>query len=369
MERLTVRFTKGLPKSITRTGGSDESAFMIPKTKRLKTLEYMQRHSQYIVKRRKSSWDVVGTLPAAASTRHRRDVFEGRGGGGGGSYGNFLRNAKKALEYIPDHTLGRLSRGELQKHPRIKSLYERHFKNNPDLISYDSVLNVIASDLLNYDASTGAVRESIADVRLKKKMPTSTLSLSITKDSDFDRILLQSLSDELARRNIPMVFVKSSYFTALAQLQQLFQDNPATFAGALESARPRVKAVIWRDYMTLVNETNRIYLSKYPFERIAMRDIGLSPLMPGFSSFKPKLQTIVQLSLATPGSAGHKFKGLEEMWQTYAATLEAQLMNPDHFMHGLHKVLTNDTDFVISVLKNSSRSLAKVSNILKGNSL
>eukprot|EP00117_Sycon_ciliatum_P021502 scpid85421/ scgid18828/ len=237
------------------------------------------------------------------------------------------------------------------------------------LIRCESVLNVLASDLLNYDANTGAVRESIADVRLKKKAPTSTLSLSITQDTDFDRILLHILSDELSRGNIPMVFLKSSYFTARAQLQQLYQDNPSTFAGELERVRQSVEATIRRDYVALVNETNRIYLSKYPFQKLALQDIGLTPQVRGFSGMQNKLQSITQLSLTVPGSSGYKFAGLEEMSQTYASTMEAQLMKPDHFMHGLQRTLTNDRDFVMTVLKNSNRSLPKVLDILRGNSL
>ena len=361
-----VRFSKGLPKSISRVD-RDARPFSIPKAKRAKALQFMQRQPQHIVKRRKTSWEVVGIAPHQRS----RDVeLKGSGSSSSSSkYGDFLRNAKKALEHIPEHALSRLSRGELQKHPSVKGLYERHFKHSPDLINYESVLNVIASDLLDYDARTGAVRGSMADVRMQKKAPVSTLSLSITRDSDFDRIMLQILSDELTRRSIPMVFLKSSYFTARVQLQQLFDDNPSTFAGELESVRQRVESTIWRDYVALTNETNRIYLAKYPFERVALRDLGLTAQLSGFSGFRTKLATILQLSLTVPGSAGNKFRGLEEMSQTYASTVEAQLMNPDHFMHGLHRVLTTDKDFVIGVLKNNNHSIRKVYAILRGNSL
>ena len=92
---------------------------------------------------------------------------------------------------IPDHELSRSSIVEFQKDPRIKGLYEHYFKNNPELINPRSIVNVVSSSLLGYDNNTGAVRDSIADVRKKNRIPTSPIpSLQVTKDNEFDRILL-----------------------------------------------------------------------------------------------------------------------------------------------------------------------------------
>ena len=89
---------------------------------------------------------------------------------------------------------------ELQKIPRVKALYDRYFKNHPELINPGSLVNLVSSSLLGYDNDTGAVRDSVADVRKKKQTPSSTIpSLHVTKENEFDRTLLlvlrQSLSD------------------------------------------------------------------------------------------------------------------------------------------------------------------------------
>ena len=57
MEHLVVRFTQGLPFSIRRLG--ENGSFTIPKTKRLRFLQFMKEHPQHILKKRKSSWEVL----------------------------------------------------------------------------------------------------------------------------------------------------------------------------------------------------------------------------------------------------------------------------------------------------------------------
>ena len=354
MEHLVVRFTQGLPSSIRRLG-KQAGSYSIPKSKRLKTLQFMTQCPQHLLKKRKSSWEVMG-IPPRMKQR------------GGNNYSTFLREIKKVLANVPGHELSKLPLVELQKHPRVKELYEQHFKNHPEYINHGSIANVVASSLLNYDTSTGAVRDSIADVRSKKQVPQSTIPLEIAKENEFDRLLLLVLGQFLAERRIPTLFLKSNYFTLRPQLQQAFQENPSRFRGQIEQAREHVETQIWRDYVTLVNETNRIYMSRYPFEEVALHRLTLTRTTPGFSGFRSKLQTINTLSATIPGSTA-KFAGLEELTQTYARSLEAKVVNVDHFMRGVQSVMTNDRDFVVSVLKNNTRSHAKVITVLKGNSL
>ena len=272
------------------------------------------------------------------------------------------------LAKIPGHELSKLPLVELQKHPQIKGLYERTFKSNTEFINPQSIVNAVASTLLNYDASTGAVRDSIADVRKKNLVPPSTIPLDVTKDNEFDRLLLLSLDQFLTQNHIPPVFLKSNYFTSRPHLQQVYQENPRGFRSRMEEVRDQLEIQVQSDYVTLVNETNRIYMSRYPFEEVALHRIGLTRTTPGFSNFSSKLQAINTLSLASPGSSV-KFTGLEDLTQTYARSLEAKVVNVDHFMRGVQKILTNDREFVLSVLKNNNRSHAKVIAILKGNSL
>ena len=181
----------------------------------------------------------------------------------------------------------------MQKVPRIKNLYERYFKNHPELINPASIVNLVSSSLLGYDDDTGAVRDSIADVRKKKQTPSSTIpSLQVTKENEFDRILLLVLNRFLTDKGIPEGFLKSNYFTLRPQLVQLYQEDP-TFRTRLEEALDRVEEEVARDYKMLVNETNRTYLSKYPFEEVA-RALGIQPSVRGFSASKNKLDTIKQ---------------------------------------------------------------------------
>ena len=226
----------------------------------------------------------------------------------------------------------------------------------------------MASGLLNYDNTTGAVRESIADVRKKQQLAPSSVPLEITKQNEFDRLLLLALDQFLAQKQVPELFLKSNYFTWRAHLQQVYQENTLGFRGKLEQARRELEGQIWSDYKTLVNETNRIYLSRYPFVEVALRGLQLTKAMKDFSAFEGKLHTLHNLSLAVPGSAA-KFGGVEELTQTYARAQEAKAINVDHFMIGLQQVMSSDRHFVVSVLKNGSRTHAKVTAILKGNSL
>lgn len=353
MEHLVVRFAGGLPRSIQRLG--KKGSFSIPKVKRLQTLQLMNQNPQHVIKKGKTLWEVIGSYPNA---RQR----------GGNAYNSFLRSVSKVLAQVPGHDLGKLPVTQLQKHPQIKDLYDRHFKGKPEVTNYRSILNAVTSDLLNYDNTTGAVRESIADVRQKNTIPPSTVPLEITRENDFDRMMLIILHPFLAQTGIPELFLKSNYFTLRPQLLQLFHENSQGFRGEVERVRRQVEEQVQRDYRSLVNQTNRIYISRYPFERIALQVLGLHESTPQFSAFRNKLENIKRISLTIPGSTP-KFLGLRELSETFARSPEARLMNLNHFMQGVQTSMTNDETFVSQVLKNRSRIHSKVMDMLKGNSL
>ena len=247
---------------------------------------------------------------------------------------------------IPDHELSRSSIVELQKDPRIKGLYERYFKNNSELINPRSIVNVVSSSLLGYDNNTGAVRDSIADVRKKNRVPTSTIpSLQVTKDNEFDRILLLVFHRFLADKGIPEEFLKSSYFTLRPQLLQVYQEDPGFgFRARLEEIIDDVEKQIVCDYKMLVNETSRTYLSRHPFEDMVRTIV---PSDRRYSASKTKLEQIKQRSLTIPG-ATQKFSGLQQLSETYTKTSESKFINVQHFMRGLQEKMINDTDFVNS---------------------
>ena len=334
MEHLIVRFQNHLPYRVERLGDRSMS-FPIPKRKRLKTLQFMNKHPQHIIRKRKSSWEVIGTIPLKQR-------------GGQNNYRSFYQWLEESfwLEYLTWHELSRSSIVEFQKDPRIKGLYERYFKNNSELINPRSIVNVVSSSLLGYDNNTGAVRDSIADVRKKNRVPTSTIpSLQVTKDNEFDRILLLVFHRFLADKGIPEEFLKSNYFTLRPQLLQVYQEDPGFgFRARLEEIIDDVEKQIVRDYKMLVNETNRTYLSRYPFEDMVRTIV---PSDRRYSASKTKLEQIKQRSLTIPGAA-QKFSGLQQLSETYTKTSESKFINVQHFMCGLQEKMINDTDFVNS---------------------
>ena len=87
-----VRFAAdGLPSSILRCEGGGKECFVIPNAKRHQTLQFMIRHPQHIVKRRKAAWEVIGIPPKSVKPQKRQQ----RGGRGGNSYDLFLAEVKK----------------------------------------------------------------------------------------------------------------------------------------------------------------------------------------------------------------------------------------------------------------------------------
>ena len=183
----------------------------------------------------------------------------------------------------------------IAKASSVKALHERHFKNHPELINPRSIVNLVSSSLLGYENDTGAVRDSIADVRKKKQTRSSTIpSLQVTKKNKFDRILLLVLNRFLNDKGIREEFLKSNYFTLRPQLVQLYQEDPI-FWTRLKEALDRVEEEVARDHKMLVSKTDRTYLSKYPFEEVA-RTLGIQPSVRGFSASKNKLDTQAGLS-------------------------------------------------------------------------
>ena len=355
-----VRFSQGVPCSIGLKGKT--GSFPIPKKKRLQTLQFITKQPQHVLRRRKSSWEVLGTPP--------RGLMQ-RGGDNSTSknYNKYIREVQRALSHTPEHELSTLSLQALKDHPKVADIYERYFKANPELLSYRSVVNAVASNIFNYDATTGAVRDSIADIRQKTRLPSATVSLQVKKDNDFDRLLLLAVDRILSERLIPELFLKSNYFTLRPHLLQAFQEDPARFAGRLENVRGDVEDHIWRDYRTLVNEFNRIYLSRYPFEQVVRERIAPLVSDRDAARVRLKVQAITRVSRTVPGSA-KKFLGLEDLMQAFASSPEAKLVNVDvHFMPGIQSTMTTDKDFAHSVTKHGSRSHSKVIAILKGNSL
>ena len=315
----------------------------------------MKKHPQHIVKTGKSSWKVIG-IPPQLKQR-----------GGQNNYRTFLSGLTKVLARVPEHELSKLPLVELQKVPRVNALCDRYFKNHPKLINPGFLVNLVSSSLLGYDNDTGAMRDSVADVRKKKQTPSSTIpSLQVTKENEFDKTLLLVLSRFLTDKGMPEEFLKSRYFTRRPQLVQLYQEEP-TFWARLEEALDRVEEEVARDYKMLVNETNRAYLSRYPFEEVA-RALGIQSSVRGFSALKNKLDTIKQHSLTIPG-ATQKFTGLQQLRETYTRTPESKYISVQHFMRGLQDKMTNNQEFVQSVLRNGSRSYQKVSLILERRSI
>ena len=354
MEHLIVRFSNQLPYRLERLGDRSMS-FAIPKTKRLKTLQFMNKHPKHVVRKGKSSWEVIGIPPNLIQR------------GGQNNYRTFLSILKKVLAQVPEHELGKTPILELQRNPFIKRLYERYLKNNPELINPQSIVDLVSSSLLGYDNDTGAVRDSIADVRKKKQIPTSTIpSLQVTKENEFDRILLLVFNRILTDKGIPEQFLKSAYFTLRPQLLQLFQEDPGLFRARLEQALDAVEKQIVGDYKMLVNTTNQTFLSRYPFETMATA-AQLSSLK-NFTAMKGKLDTLKQRALTIPGATG-KFAGLDELSEVYTQTVESKLINVQHFMRGLQDKMTSDLAFIEAILKNGSRSHGKAITILEGKSM
>ena len=356
MEHIRVLFRGSLPFRLEKAGDRS-SYFSIPKSHRLKTVQFMNSHPQHILRKGKKSWEVIGTLPLKMK------------GGRQNNYRSFLSGMKKVLSNIPDHELSNLPLIQLQKIPQIKRLYDRYFKHNPELINERTLTDLVASSILGYDNNTGAVRESIADVRKRSRLPktsTTAPSLQTTKEHEFDRMLLLIFHRFLSEKGIPELFLKSSYFTLRPQLLQLSNEHPSIdFRVRVEQGVGNIETEIWRDYKALVNETNRMFLARYPFDSMA---VSVLPSTADFSSAGEKLRHIKQNALTVPG-ANQKFTDLQDLTDIYTQTNEAKLISAYHFAHGLQDKMTNDSNFVQSILKNRSRTFQKLLNILQGKSL
>ena len=184
----------------------------------------------------------------------------------------------------------------------MKALYDELFKGRPELLNEDSVLSAVKSRLLNSAEDTAQVRESVSDVRMKHMLPaipTTATSLQIKKEGEFDRLLLLVFSAFLTGQRIPPAFLKSSYFTPKAQLQQIFAEDPRGFWTRIEEpqAKQDIRQVVMQDYRALVNSINQQLLGRYPFEAVYQ---GVNLAAGQFSRSLDKLQGIVQHARLVP---------------------------------------------------------------------
>ena len=154
----------------------------------------------------------------------------------------------------------------------------------------------------------------------------SVISIDITGVSLSLSLLLTKVTHAQYRKRFRASY---SYFTLRPQLVQLYQEDPI-FRTRLEEALDRVEEEVSRDYKMLVNETNRTYLSKYPFEEVA-RALGIQSSVRGFSASMNKLDTIKQHSLTIPG-ATQNFTGLQQLSETYTRTPESKYIDSSNIL-------------------------------------
>lgn len=375
IEHLRVRLLDRLPQRIERVADDKyRSAFLIPKARRLEVLKFIENRPQHIVKRSKTFIEVLGYLPDISAGRNARggaDADLPSANSRPNAHRTFISLLRNALQYMPAHDLAKLNLIDLKKHPRVKELYEL-FKGRPQLLNEESVLSAVKSKLLNYAEDTGQVRESVADVRMRRQLPavsTTAPSLQTKKEGEFDRLLLLVFGRFLVGQNIPDSFLKSAYFTPRAQLQQIFTEDQQGFRARIEEpqADQDMRRAIVGDYRVLVNTVNQQYLSRYPFEVVANTVIDF-----GHHQYRlagRKLQELRQHALAVPGSQ-QKFPDLGGLFDTYVKTLESKLINYDHhFMPGLRGKMTSDADFISALLTHGSRITGKALAILNGQAL
>ena len=169
------------------------------------------------------------------------------------------------------------------------------------------------------------------------------------------------------KRYTRRILEKATTFTLRPQLLQVYQEDPGFgFRARLEEIIDDVEKQIVCDYKMLVNETNRTYLSRYPFEDMVRTIV---PSDRRYSASKTKLEQIKQRSLTIPRATQQFFQDCKQLSETYTKTSESKFINVQHFMRGLQEKMINDTDFVQAIFRNNSQSHPKVLAILEGKSL
>ena len=326
----------------------------IPPEKRDETMKMILQNPQDILSKGDTVWEVQGTPPVR-----------------GGDYKKFSGQVREALAYIPEEDRP-FPISQVKSNPRVKAMYDRTFKNNPDLINPSSVTNAVASNLLDYDQSSGMARGSIAEARMRRNISAASIPLQTAMEPKFDRIVINTFGKLLVDHKIPEAFLQSSHFSARPQLHQVYQEDEPGLRGRMENTRDTLEFQILKDYATLVNQINQFHLSRYPFQQIAAA-ANLNAL-PNHSRSNVKLAAIRTQLLAIPGSAD-KYSGIGDMINAYTRTKEAKLINAEQFMLGLKEYMADDATFIKSVFKNRQvasntrspyyRTLA----ILKGKSL
>ena len=134
-----MRRSHFLPYRIEEVGNRTPS-FLIPKAKRMKVLEFIQDHPQYILRKGDAKWEILGIPPPLKRGRENK-------------HRTFISCMRKAL-VSSQHELSALSRMELQKHPAVKSLYERRFKHSSDPITPQSVMTAVRANILSSSEKT-----------------------------------------------------------------------------------------------------------------------------------------------------------------------------------------------------------------------
>ena len=207
---------------------------------------------------------------------------------------------------------------------------------------------------LHDDSTPDQFRDSVADVRKKRKAPSTSVPFNLLQDHEFDRRILQILDSFLRHTNIPVTLLKSNYFTSRSQLLHLYDEDRLRVRSWVEAAADALKMQTMNDYTTLVNETNRIYMSRYPFAAIAGA-MGIDKHVDGFLRSERKIHELATLVLAVPESQ-LKVQDLNDITSTYGRTTEAKLIHPEHFMIRAQKVMVDDASFIQEVLKDKSKN-------------
>ena len=355
MDHLLVQFSSGLPSTIRAI--NKKGLFRIPKKKRLLVLKHIQEHPEYVVVKRRRTWEVLGTAPPMTQK-------------GGNSYNAFLKNAKKVLSNVPGNPLENVSLLELQKDAQIKRLYEDVFKHNQDLIGYDSVRNAIASTILNYDGSSGQIRDSRSDARRKRAdagtvtAASSASSWGLSRPHEFDLWTLQLMDNLLKEKDIPEEFLQSPYFTNRTSLLRLYEQDREHYRSIVERHIEQLESETAHDYKVLVNRVSQQYLARYPFRVMAetFKDKF------NFVNLGPKVASLEMLS-SVVSSAYDKFPTLDALRQAYAASDEAKYVNVNDFMKPIQSSLTSDEGFTYQLFKANTRTRKKVQEILGGKTI
>ena len=223
----------------------------------------------------------------------------------------------------------------------------------------------MSSSLFRYDNDLGAVRDSVAEVRKKNLIPCTTYpSLQVTKENEFGRLLLLTFHRFLVDKGIPEEFLKSNYITLRPQLLQVYQRQP-------ELQRRHRTGTGWcgrSDCSRLqdAGERDQSNLLVWVSFRRCWAISWHTAVHQGFFGFQR------QVGSDQTARFDHCLGYAKVYWigavkPTYTGTAESKFIKGHRYMRGLQNKMLNDSDFVQSVLKNNSRTYARLIAILEGN--